>query len=994
MQEPQDPRNPGLKTGDRIAGYHIEKIVELPEISAFFYELKHPATGAGHIHISRPDPENTFSVIFKTVPWDSTGVAHILEHTVLCGSVNYPVRDPFFSMMKRSLNTFMNALTASDWTMYPFATQNEKDFYNLMSVYLDAVFFPRLDRLSFKQEGHRLEPEPDPETGKQRLVYKGVVYNEMKGAMSSPDQVMARSLLNALYPDTTYSYNSGGEPEEIPKLTHDQLVAFHKRHYHPSNAFFYTYGDLPLAPHLQFIEDTILHRFSRIDPGTEVPSQPRWKNPATATYRYPVDPGEDTRKKAQACVAWLTADIRDAYEVLVLAVLEQVLIGNPGAPLRKALMDSDLGSTLSDGSGLDSENKDTMFACGLKDVDPEDAEKIETIIFDVLSDLAEKGVERRLVDSAIHQIEFHRKEVTNTPFPYGMKLLLRFSGDWLHQGDPSVSLKLDTLLARFFHEMEATNLMEDRIRKHFLDNPHRVRMVLEPDTKLYEKRQQHENETLAAMESRLSREELDQLREDAEALLQLQDAQEDLSCLPKLEKEDIPPDIRVMHASDRRDQISTDLYDQPTAGILYYTAAFGIQSVDPDLIPMIPLFCYAMTQCGTSDYDYVELARRIDQYTGGLGLSITASSRLSEEGTPCLPMLTISSKCLSRNIGHMFDLLRDLLKKYDFSDFERLGHLLMEIRSDMEASVVHNGHRLAISLAARNFSAASALNETWHGIHQLKNLKKLTENLDTPYLEKIAGDFSRIADSVFHENNFQAALIGETADLAAGVEETEALCKELNPGPGCGFGCPAFAPESGLPREGWATSTAVSFVAQTIETRRITHADAPVLAVISKLLKSMFLHREIREKGGAYGGFSIYQMENGLFYFGSYRDPQIVNTLHVYEAAAEFIISGDYDRENVKEAILQVCSDFDRPDPPGPEASKAFYRKLIGLSDDLRRRFKQQLLKVTLEQVQAAAEKYFGNPEQKSAVAVISSEDQLKAANRELQAQPLSIHRI
>ncbi|MCF8036424.1 MAG: peptidase M16, partial [Desulfobacteraceae bacterium] len=478
------------------------------------------------------------------------------------------------------------------------------------------------------------------------------------------------------------------------------------------------------------------------------------------------------------------------------------------------------------------------------------------------------------------------------------------------------------------------------------------------------------------------------------ALLELQDAQVDLSCLPKLEKEDIPPDIRVMHASDRRDQIATDLYDQPTAGILYYTAAFGIQSVDPELIPMIPLFCYAMTQCGTSDYDYVELARRIDQYTGGLGFSISASSRLSEEGAPCLPMLAISGKCLSRNIGHMFELLRDLLKKYDFSDLEHLGHLLMEIRSDMEASVVHNGHRLAISLAARNFSAASALNETWHGIHQLKYLKELTENLDTPRLEKIAGDFSRIADAVFHENNFQAALIGETDDLAAGVKETEKLCNMLNPAPGCGFSPPEFSPEANLPSEGWATSTAVSFVAQAIETQRITHADAPVLAVISKLLKSMFLHREIREKGGAYGGFSIYQMENGLFYFGSYRDPQIVNTLHVYEAAAEFIISGDYDRENVKEAILQVCSDIDRPDPPGPEASKSFYRKLIGLSDDLRRSFKQQLLKVTLEQVQAAAEKYFGNPEQKSAIAVISSEDQLTAANRELQARPLSIRRI
>ncbi|MBS3809529.1 MAG: insulinase family protein [Desulfobacterales bacterium] len=995
MQDNADPKNPGLKTGDRISGYRVEKIIELPEIGGFFYELEHLPTGAQHIHISRPDPENAFAVVFKTVPGDSTGVAHILEHTVLCGSSKYPVRDPFFSMMKRSLSTFMNALTASDWTMYPFSTQNEKDYYNLMSIYLDAAFFPRLDRLSFKQEGHRLEPEPDPETGKERLVYKGVVYNEMKGAMSSPDQVMARSLLNALYPDTTYSHNSGGEPEQIPGLTHQQLVEFHRHHYHPSNAFFYTYGELPLEPRLRFIEDTVLKQFSKIEPDTGVPSQPRWSEPKTAVYYYPVDPEEDTRKKAQACLAWLTADIRDDYEVLVLSVLEQVLIGNPGAPLRKALMDSGLGSTLSDASGLDSENKDTMFACGLKDVNPEDAEKIEKIIFDVLAGLAEKGVERRLVESAIHQIEFHRKEITNTPFPYGVKLLLRFCGDWLHKGDPAVALKFDRLLKRFFHELDTTDLMENRIRKYFIDNPHRVRMTLEPDPELYEKRRGKEQQELAAIKEKLGPGEIEKLRKDAEELRRLQESDEDLSCLPNLEMEDIPPDIRVMHSSGSMENIPTDLYDQPTSGILYYTTAFGIRNLDPELIPMVPLFCYAMTQCGTSDYDYVELARRIDQYTGGLGFSVTAANRFFENNSPCLPMLTVSAKCLSRNIGDTFELLGDLTEKYDFSDLERLGHLLMEVRSDMESSVIHNGHRLAISLASRNFSKASALNETWQGIHQLQNLKNLTENLDTPRLEKIAGDFSRIADTVFRQNNFRAALIGQQEDLDTAGKHVQSLYKRMKPADeGCGFDPPEFNFDPGLTREGWATSTAVSFVARVVETNRLDHEDAPVLAVISKLLKSMFLHREIREKGGAYGGFSVYQMENGLFCFASYRDPHVVNTLQVYEAAAEFINSGDYDRENIKEAILQVCSDIDRPDPPGPEATKSFYRKLIGLSDDLRRRFKQKLLEVNLEQVQAAAEKYFGNPGQKSAIAVISSEDQLKAANRELHARALDIKRI
>ena len=415
MNTNMDTNNPGLKTGARIDKYRINRIESLKEISSVFYELEHLSTGARHVHISNADAENTFSVAFKTVPRDSTGVAHILEHTVLCGSKRYAVRDPFFSMLKRSLSTFMNAFTASDWTMYPFSTQNTKDFYNLMGVYLDATFFPRLEKLSFKQEGHRLEIENDP-TG-NRLVYKGVVYNEMKGAMSSPDQVMVRSILKSLYPSSTYRYNSGGDPAEIPSLSYEQLKAFHRRHYHPSNAFFYTYGNLPLKDHLAFIEAQALNQFERIDPDTVVNSQPRWDHPQSVSYSYPFNPKEDDSQKCQICLAWLTADIQDTFDVLVLTLLEQILLGNSASPLRKALIDSALGSALCDGTGFDADNRDTLFVAGLKDVKQAAADKIEKIITEVFRDLVENGIDKTLIDSAIHQIEFHRKEITNTPSP-------------------------------------------------------------------------------------------------------------------------------------------------------------------------------------------------------------------------------------------------------------------------------------------------------------------------------------------------------------------------------------------------------------------------------------------------------------------------------------------------------------------------------------------------------------------------------------------------
>ncbi|MCG6907650.1 MAG: insulinase family protein [Desulfobacteraceae bacterium] len=412
----QPDKQKELKPGDRISGYSVKRVENLGEIRSVFIELEHERTGARHVHIQNDDRENTFSVAFKTVPVDSTGVAHILEHTVLCGSRKYPVRDPFFSMLKRSLSTFMNAFTASDWTMYPFSTQNRKDYYNLMDVYLDATFYPKLEELNFKQEGIRLEPEPAADAGQPpQLVYKGVVYNEMKGAMSSPDQVMARSLLNALYPDTTYSHNSGGDPAVIPQLTHAQLVAFHRRHYHPSNAFFYTYGNLPLVEHLAFIESKVLTHFNRIDPRTEVKSQPRWPAPRMVTYPYPFDKGEDPAKKYQACLAWLTADIQNTFEVLVLTLLEQILMGNSASPMRKALIDSGLGTALCDTAGFVSDHRDTMFAAGLKDVRQTDAEPVAAIIEGVLQGLVRDGVDRDLIEAAIHQLEFHRKEITNTP---------------------------------------------------------------------------------------------------------------------------------------------------------------------------------------------------------------------------------------------------------------------------------------------------------------------------------------------------------------------------------------------------------------------------------------------------------------------------------------------------------------------------------------------------------------------------------------------------
>jgi Zn-dependent M16 (insulinase) family peptidase len=980
----------------RELGYQIKMITELGMINSILIDMEHLPTGARHIHIGNDDRENTFSVAFKTVPTDSTGVAHILEHTVLCGSRKFPVRDPFFSMLKRSLNTFMNAFTASDWTMYPFCTQNRKDFYNLMDVYLDASFYPNIDRLSFRQEGHRLEIESIPEKDWQ-LVYKGVVYNEMKGAMSSPDQVMVRSMLNAMYPETTYSHNSGGDPAVIPTITHEQLKQFHQRHYHPSNAYFYTYGDLPLSEHIRNIHDKVLKHYGRIDPNTEVIPQPRWKGPKRARYWYPLDSATDASRKSQVCVTWLTSDIQDAFQILALKLLEQILLGNSASPLRKALMDSELGTALSDGTGFDADNRDTLFSCGLKDVAESDAEKIEGVVLEVLQNLVEEGIDSHLIDAAIHQVEFHRREITNSPYPYGIKLLLSFVGSWLHGGSSESVLKFDKDLEKIRKEVADNGFFEKQIKRYLLDNPHRALIVLSPDTAMEVKETERVLTELDEIKNALDEEALVNIREDAEALVVLQETTEDISILPTLDLEDIPADIHTIPASRCSETTTATCYNQPTSGIFYTTTAMGIGNFDATQLPLVPFFCYALPRLGTRKHDFTEIVQRIDAYTGGISLASNARTRFDASGM-CMPFVTINGKCLNRNLDRMFELIEEILLDVSFLDGARLKSLLLEYRAGLESMILHSGHRYAISLSSRYFSTASHISEIWSGVHQLKYIKGITEKLDPEDLEIISDNMADIRKRLIIRENFSTALVGEAEFLEQGIpiltnrsltphvdDDVEKLSRFESP--------PLKVPDK-MPREGWGTSTSVSFVAKTFKTVRMDHEDAPRLSVISKILRSLFLHREIREKGGAYGGFALYNIENGLFSFASYRDPHILETLNVYERASAFITSGKYQDEDIKEAILQVCSDIDKPDPPGPAAKKSFYRKIVSMKDEDRRRFKKRLLVLKKKDVVETAQRYFGAESGPYGVAVISSDDRLKQVNGKMSDSPLSLHKI
>ncbi len=995
-----------FKQGTKICGYFIKNVTTLESIDSVMVELEHIKTKAKHIHIANKDKENTFAVFFRTVPSDSSGVAHILEHTVLCGSKKFNVRDPFFSMLKRSLSTFMNAFTASDWTMYPFSTQNKKDYYNLMEVYLDAAFFPKIDELSFKQEGHRLEfiGNSDKEL---ELEYKGVVYNEMKGAMSSPSQVMGRSLLASLYPDTTYKNSSGGEPSEIPKLTWKELKDFHGMFYHPSNSYFYTYGNLSLEESLLFISKKVLDSFDLLDMDSKVPAQPRWDQPRTKTQSYPYSDCEDVYKKYQACVAWLTCDVKDSFEILVLIVLEQILLANAASPLRKALIDSNIGSALSDTTGFDSDNRDTMFACGLKDIEKNRVKKMEKIIFSTIKKIADQGIEKNLVDSAMHQIEFHRKEITNTPYPFGIKLLLSFAGTLIHDGDPVSCINIDQDLDKLKQKLKKAGFLENRLRKYFLENPHRVLFILEPDAKLEQKTDKDTKKELKNIFKQLNNKDIEQIKEDTVILEKLQEKQEDLSILPTLDLVDIPPDIEIIKPDIIQGVKFSTCYDKATSGILYFTCPMGAGSIAPDLFGLVPFFCRALTNSGTTRKSYDKMAELMDLYTGGISISPFSGTYFSKEAESH-SFLAVQGKSLDRNIGKLFDLIKQFLEEYSFTDFERLKNLLLQYKAGMEASIVSTGHRYAISLSSRHLSKACHINELWHGIAQYQFIKKLTEKLNfgetdnlskilsSKILKTVSDNLIAIADSVLKQDNFKPALIGSVDSIAMADKKIKSIHDNLPENGEPSFFTPDISCNTELPFDGWYTNTSVSFVGQSFKTVGITHKDAPGLFVISKILRSLYLHREIREKGGAYGGFAIYNSEEGIFSFGSYRDPHIKRTLDVYKKACSYIVNGDYTGTDIKEAILQVCSEIDKPETPGPAAMKAFYRDITKLDNDIRQQFKDALLKLDKKAIQTVAQKYFTIDETCKGTSVISNKANLEKANEQLRkdGRQLSLFKV
>ncbi|KAI7860572.1 peptidase M16C associated-domain-containing protein [Circinella umbellata] len=936
-----------LTPGDRLHGYQVQQVRQVPELELTAIALQHEATGAQHLHIDRDDSNNVFAVGFHTPVNDSTGVPHILEHTTLCGSEKYPVRDPFFKMLNRSLATFMNAFTASDYTIYPFATTNPVDYANLRNVYMDAAFHPRLEKLDFKQEGWRLEHEVPTDTSTP-ITFKGVVYNEMKGQTSDANYLYYIRAHESMFPGTTYEHSSGGEPARIPDLTHEQLVDFHKTHYNPSNARFYTYGNFPLEDHLSAIQER-LSSFKRVDVPYVNKKVTPWTESRTMSTTCAFDPLSAPDRQTRVSLSYLGNETKDTFETFSMRLLSYLLLDGHASPMYKALIDTNLGSEFSANTGYDSSTRTSCLSIGLQGVKDSDVELVQERIVQVLNDVKKEGFDNKRIEAAIHQMELGQKHKTAD---FGLTLMHGITSGWFNEVDPIDLLEINKNIERLKQELAKGNFFESRIDKYLLNNKHKLIFTMQPDSDYASNLSKGEEQRLADKVSKLTDADKAEIAKDGKELSANQDKVEDLSCLPTLELKDISPKMKRT-VLDHTGLCNTPVQWRTTAtnGITYFRAISSLPSLEDDLKLYLPLFCDALLSLGTRTQSMAEIDDEIRLYTGGLRASTTVSTSHSdidhiEEG------IALIGNCLDRNVDKMYDIFSKLILETNFDDTEKLKTLIIGNASGLVNSVADSGHVFARTYAASSLTPGMHNAEILSGMTQVAFMNQLAATED---LSDVVTKLKTIAATVLKQPTLRVAVTcGE--DVVSANES--ALSRFISSLPNDDHvpqqqHSNVFVPQ--YAKTFFPLPFSVNFSAKALRGVPYTHADGAKLQVLSSLMTNHYLHREIREKNGAYGGGARYAGLNGLLSFYSYRDPRTLETLQTYASATNWVLDRKFTDQEMTEAKLSIFQGVDAPVSVSEEGMLQFVN---GVSDDMRQRRREQLLAVSQNDIRQVAEQY------------------------------------
>lgn len=740
-----------FKIGLNIHGFEVKDVQPIKEFNITAVKLLHAKTKAEYLHLYRNDSNNVFSINFRTTPKDNTGLPHILEHIVLCGSQLYPVRDPFFKMLNRSLATFMNAMTGADYTMYPFSTQNFQDFSNLQRIYLDAVFKPNLRYLDFLQEGWRLE-NTNPQDIKSDLIIKGIVYNEMKGAFSENERILEQKVLNSILPDHTYGVISGGDPLKIPDLTWEDLKNFHKQCYHPSNSRFYSYGNFPLSTTLKYINDTYLSQWEYQDQNhTVVPPQKRWTEPKQEhiTGRYD-NLGETFEKQNILTVSLAMSDITNIYDTFVLSFLTELLIRGPNSPFYKTMIEPNFSGGFIPSTGFDTQTRDCLLTIGLQGLKQEDFMKVIDIYDKTIDEVLKMGFDRKHIESVLHRYEIGIKHETSN---FGLHLLFGIISTWNHNGDVINALRINTLLDKLQNDIKSDKFfLQKAVERFFKNNKHRLVLTLSPDKEYETKQLNAEAQLIKSKVSGLTQENKQGIYNTALELLKEQNSPQKTSILPTLTMDDISNGIdHVNREKTKFGPVPTQINKVNTNGITYFRGIINTSQLTPEQHMLLPLFCSIITKMGTRKMNYREFDNLVMTKTAGLDINVHFAESLYQLHV-YEPGILVSSYCLDKNVESMWELWKDIFNLNELKDVKRFETLVQLYMANLTHGVADSGHAYAMQSAAGLVSGAAYQKDLLTGLQHISYMKTLVK---TKRYESILAELSNIAKQLFDKNNLR-----------------------------------------------------------------------------------------------------------------------------------------------------------------------------------------------------------------------------------------------
>lgn len=888
----------------------------------------HEQTGARILSLSNQDENKVFGINFRTPPKTSNGIAHILEHSVLCGSKKYPVKEPFIEIIKGSLQTFVNAFTYPDKTCYPCASQNLRDFYNLIDIYLDATLHPLISEMTLLQEGWHYEVEAPS----QPLKFKGVVFNEMKGAYSSPDDLLMDKSRNSLFPDNAYGLDSGGDPLVIPDLTYHEFKEFHENYYHPSNAYIYFYGDDPEDERLNIIENA-LKGYSKKTTNSEIPSQPDFGKPADHQYNYDSAGADDA--KHYITKNWKISSANDFETTFAFQLLDHVLLGTPASIVKRRLMESGLGEEVI--GGFEAELAETMFTIGLKGIETANVKKAHELINSVLEEIVQNGIDVNSINASLNTLEFDNRELNTGRFPRGLALMLTALRVWLYGGDPIEALRFEQDFSLLRIKVADPGFLPNLVKKFLLNNNNAATVTLVPDPEEGAIRERKENDRLTKVKRSLSEEEISKLIMTTKELKLRQetpDSEEALATIPSLSIDDLNRHSKLVSTTSHESLFHNDI---PTNGIFYFDVGFDMSALPVELIPYGGLLGKILLEMGTQKRDYIELTQKIGQDTGGIRISHLISEKYQQEGQALY--LFLRAKALPNNALALINLLSEILTSPKFNQPERFKQLVTERRSSLEAALIPSGHITINQRLKSHYSKADHIQELISGIDQIYFLRRLGQRIEKNW-DEVVSDIQKMLAILIRRNTMvlNVTLDSKTFNVVQPeLEEfrttiplldvpTQSLAKPMIP----------F-------NEGFTLPSQVNYVGSGYKLYENYGKLNGSWLVANNYMQSTYLWDRVRVQGGAYGGFSILDPYSGIFNFVSYRDPNLLETIKVFDGSSEFLRSLKISNQELTKSIIGTIGDLDAYQLPDAKGWSKFSRILLGYSDEERQRVREEV---------------------------------------------------